>query len=105
MTDEATFITSSPQSLTHQGNGKVIVQSYVVIKEGAQVIYSMDAEFDFAQIPAEHHSTVARWLIANRHSLALRRYEPPATVSMPSTPAAALVSTPRKKWWKFWSKS
>jgi hypothetical protein len=108
-----TISIASSSTLSVPGNGKVVIEGFVVIRDDGQVVSSMSGVFDFTKIPAQFHTTVINHLLRNRLSMTTWEATPPLIqpppVSHPpavgpSTPAAALATIHhRKPWWNFWS--
>jgi len=93
-------------ALTVQATGKIYVMNFVTISDGGSVVASMDATFDFADIPPDLHAGVLNSLLRSRiRYMIMTRKEPQPVATPPtppSSPATAIARTSTKPWWKFW---
>lgn len=66
-------------SITVQGNSGVItpggtevtLKDALVLIQGGEIVCRVDAKYDFADIPAEHHMTAVNMLMRRRFRLAM----------------------------------
>lgn len=82
--------TDNSRTITAPG-GDVVIKDAVVIKQEGVVVASMDARYDFSQLPVELHVLAARLLMSRR-----------AVVALPARAPLEGVRhrKPRLPWWK-----
>ena len=94
MSDELNIVNAYSGSLTV--TGPIVIRGFLKFIKNDQVIGSLDASFDFTQLPENLHAYAAGVVMRRSCNIYMNISDDKNTVET--------VAPPPKSWWAFWRK-